>query len=152
MGYLGVSYDAFTGSFLSKITEFDIIDLCDWERKYIIDGYLKRALSAFKKNCRHDLFTTANDEDRSFDVEIPEDEIDEIVDIVSEGMVVQWLKPYVYRQELLESSLTTRDFVTYSPAELLMRINDTYRQAKKDYDQMVKVYSYNTSNLSDLHL
>ena len=67
-------------------------------------------------------------------------------------MVKQWLKPYLYRQEILENVLNTRDYTTYSPAELLLRVGNAYKEAKSDYTQMVREYSYNHGNLSELHL
>ena len=149
---MSVSYDVFVGAFLSKITEFDLVNLTDVEREETVDGYMKRAISAFKKNCKYDLVTTSKDESREFDVDINDDSLDEIVDIVSEGMVVQWLKPYVYKQELLENTLNMRDFSTYSPAELLMRIGNAFAKAQKDYTQMIREYSYNHGDLSELHL
>lgn len=149
---MSISYDAFVGSFLSKISEFEFMNLTDVEREDMVDGYMKRAISAFKKNCKYDLVTTANDDMREFDVNIDNDSLDEIIDIISEGMVVQWLKPYIYKQELLENVLNTRDFTSYSPAELLLRVGNAYKQAQKDYTQMVREYSYNHGDLSELHL
>ena len=147
-----VPYDSFTGAFLAKITEFELSALAENVRQEIVDGYMKRAISAFKKICKYDLTTTANDETREFGVEIGSDDLDEIIDIVSEGMVVQWLKPYVYKQELLENAISTRDFSVYSPAELLLRVGNAYTKAQKDYTQMIREYSYNTGNLTELHL
>ena len=149
---MGVPYDSFAGAFLAKITEFELTALTSSAQQETVDGYMKRAISAFKKICKYDLTTTANDTERVFDVEIGADALDEIIDIVSEGMVVQWLKPYVYKQELLENVLNTRDFSTYSPAELLLRVGNAYKQAQKDYTQMIRVYSFNNGNLADLHL
>ena len=149
---MGVSYDIFTGAFLAKITEFELSALTENARQETVDGYMKRAISAFKKICKYDLTTTSNDAQREFNVDIDASALDEIVDIVSEGMVVQWLKPYVYKQELLENVLNTRDFSSYSPAELLMRVGNAYKTAQKDYKQMIREYSYDTGNLSELHL
>ena len=149
---MSTPYDVFTGAFLSKISEFDLIQIELDERKEIVDGYLKRAISNFKKNCKYDLSSTANDETREFSVDIDKGDIDELVDIISEGMVVQWLKPFLYRQELLENALTTRDFSTYSPANLLERVGSAHAQAQKNYTQMIREYSYNHGNLKDLHL
>lgn len=149
---MSISYDVFTNAFLSKITEFEFIHLVEENRTAIVDGYMKRAISAFKKNCKYDLAGTGDDELREFSVDVSESDIDELVDIVSEGMVVQWLKPYVYKQELLENAINTRDFQTYSPAELLMRVGNAYAKAQKDYTQMIREYSYNHGDLSDLHL
>lgn len=149
---MGFPYDYFTGAFLSKVSEYEFKNLLDWERQEVVDGYMKRAIVSFRKYCKYDLTNTADDEAREFKVDIPAKDADEIMDIVSEGMVVQWLKPYLYKQELLENIISTRDFSTYSPAELLMRVGNAYKSAQKDYTQMIREYSYNNGDLSDLHL
>ena len=149
---MSLSYDVFTMAFLAKISEFDFINMESESRTDIVDGYMKRAVTAFRKNCKYDLFATANDDDREFDIDIANSDLDELVDIISEGMLVQWMKPYVYRQENLEQVLNTRDFTAYSPAELLLRIGNAYAKAQKDYTQMIREYSYNHGDLSDLHL
>lgn len=149
---MGVPYDRFTEVFLAKVAEYDFAELGDYERNSMIDGYMKRAISAFRNVCKYDLSTTADDLLREFDVEIPESDLDEIAEIVSEGMLVQWMKQYVYRQENLESVLNTRDFTTYSPAELLNRISAAYTDVRKVFTNMVREYSYNHGDLSDLHL
>ena len=87
-----------------------------------------------------------------FDVEVEPEDVDELVGIISEGMVVQWLKPYVNKQELLENILNTRDFTTYSPAELLYRVRDTYEKARREYTNMIREYSYNHGDLTNLHI
>ncbi len=149
---MSVPYDRFTGAFLSKITEYDFVNMKDFERNALVDGYMKRAIAAFKKICKYDLTTTADDVVREFNVEIADEDMDEIIDIVSEGMIVQWLKPYTYKQESLENALNTKDFTTYSPAELLMRISNAHAAAKKDFTNMMREYSYNHGDLTDLHL
>lgn len=149
---MSVSYDIFTDAFLNKISEFDFIQLSQDERTTIVDGYMKRAISAFSKNCKYDLLSAYDDTIRKFQIDIPDEYIDEIADIVSEGMLVQWLKPFVYRQELLENVLNTRDFTTYSPAELLLRVGNAYSKAQKDYTQKIREYSFNHGDLTDLHL
>ena len=147
-----VSYDIFTEAFLGKVSEYDFLKLDEYDRTGLVDGFMKRALANFRKNCAYDLFTTGDDLIRSFDIDIPNADLDEIADIVSEGMVVQWLKPYVYKQELLQNTLNTRDFTTYSPAELLLRVGNAYGKAQKDFVNMIREYSYNHGDLTDLHL
>lgn len=148
---MSISYDLFTEAFLSKITEYEFLKLDEEDRVKIVDGYMHRSLGYFKNVCDYD-FSNRNDEGRTFEVEIPDSDIDEIVDIVSEGMVVQWLKPHVYKQELLENILNTKDYSTYSPAELLLRVKETYTSVKKEYQNMVREYSYNHGDLTRLHL
>lgn len=149
---MGIPYDTIIGAFLSKISEFELMNMDDESRRHLVEDYMKRAVSAFRKNCKYDLFKTGNDENRYFEIDIADEDIDEIVDIISEGMVVQWLKQYVYQQELLQNVLNTRDFTQYSPAELLMRVGNAYEKAQKDYTQMIREYSFNHGDLSDLHL
>lgn len=149
---MSIPYDAFTAAFLSKITEYEFLTIPDENRSAIIDGYMKRAITSFNKICVFDLISTAVDERREFNLDIPTEDIDEILEVVSEGMVCQWLKPYLYKQELLESVLNTRDFTTYSPAEMLSRVGSAYQNAQKDYIQMIREYSFNHNDLTELHL
>lgn len=149
---MNIPYDLFTEAFLAKVTEYDLPSLDDLTRDDVADGFMKRALVPFRKNCKYDLLGTQDDDARGFSVDIPVADLYEIVDIVSEGMIVQWLKPYVYKQELLENVLNTRDFSTFSPAELLHRVSETYEKSKKDYTNMIREYSYNHGDLTDLHI
>lgn len=149
---MSVPYDIFIGAFLAKVNEYDFLEMKDFERNELVDGYMRRSIAAFKHVCQYDLVTTDDDVVREFDIDIPEDDIDEIADIISEGMLVQWMKPYVYRQENLSNVLNTRDFTTYSPAELLLRIGNAYSKSQKDFTNMIRAYSYNHGDLTDLHL
>ena len=149
---MGIPYSAFTGAFLNKISEFELLQLDDNNRTEIIDGYRKRAVSAFQKICRADLVNTADDEERVYHTDVSDGDLDELVDIISEGMLVQWLKPYVYQQDLLQNLMNTRDYTMYSPAELLMRVGNAYNGAQRDYTQMIREYSYNHGDLTELHL
>ena len=149
---MSVPYDKFTEAFLAKITEYDFVNMKDFERNNLIDGYMKRAIAAFRHINPYDLSSTADDNIREFNVDIPAEEIDELVDIISEGMLAQWMKPYTYKQENLEMALNTRDFTTCSPAELLNRISSAYAKVQKDFVSMMREYSYNHGDLTDLYL
>lgn len=146
-----VPYDVFAGAFLAKVTDFDFPEK-DYLRNDMIDGYMRRAFAAFRHICLYDFSSSADDVTRTFMVDVPDEDIDEIADIVSEGMLVQWMKPYVYRQENLENVLNTKDFTTYSPAELLYRISEAYKNADKRFVSMMREYSYNHGDLTQLHL
>lgn len=148
-----VHYDVFTGAFLSKITEFDLLNVGDQNQRTIVDSYMKRAISTFQHICKCDFITTADDTAREFDVTLTDDdELTELVDIISEGMVVNWLKPYVNRQENLELVMNTRDYTTYSSAELLYRIGEAYKRTNTEFTNMMREYSYNHGDLSVMHL
>ena len=148
---MATSYDIFTESFLDKVEEYKFIQLDEYNRTQIVDGYMKRACAQFNKICKYDI-VTGDDIVREFTADILPEDITEIVDIVSEGMLVQWMKPYMYKQENYENMINTTDFSGYSPAELLYRIKAAYEMCKKDFSNMMKEYSYNHGDLSDLYL
>ena len=148
---MGIPYDTFAGALLDKITEYDLMQLEADNSESIVDGYMKRAISKFYRVCKYDL-TKYDDELREIDVDIPEIELYEIVDIVSEGMLEQWMKPYVFRQENLELLLNTKDFSQNSPSELLNRVNSVYKDVRLNYTNMIREYSYEHGDLSVLHL
>lgn len=147
-----ISYDDFIGTFLAKITEFDFAEMSADQKESLTEGYMKRAVVQFQSNCKYDLAGNADDVARMYQVDIPDAEVDEITEIVSEGMLIQWMKPFVYRQENLENVLNTADFTTYSPAELLYRIGNAYAKVQSDYTQMIREYSFVHGNLKGLHL
>ena len=148
---MSVSYNVFTQAFLDKVTEYNF-PLDDYERNGMVDRFMKRAISQFRHICKYDLSSTGDDAIREFNVDVDIQDINELIDIISEGMLVQWMKPYVNKQENLESALNTRDFTTYSPAELLYRISEAYKDAKKSFTNMMREYSFNHSDLTELHL
>lgn len=147
---MSIPYDAFDEAFLAKVTEYDFVNMLDADRENIVDGYMKRAISEFNKICKYDL-SNGDDTTRSFDVEIPDDELYEIINIISEGMVMQWMRQYLYRADNLENVLNTPDFYAYSPAELLYRITNAYQTSRKNYIQMMREYSYDHGDLTVLY-
>ena len=149
---MNIPYDTFTGAFLTKINEYDFLDMDATVREELVIDYMKRAVTAFKKNCKYDLSSNGDDDLQIYDVDVKPEDVEELVEIISEGMVMHWMKPYLYKQELLEMSLNTRDFTSYSPAELLRRVGEAYANVKRDYTQMIREYSYNHGDLTRLHM
>lgn len=145
-------FDIFIGSFLNKVSEYEFLRLDIEDREQIVDKYMRYAISEFSEACKYDLSSNKNSELREYSIDIPERDIDELVDIISEGMVVQWMKQYVYNQEVLENVLNTRDFTSYSPAEMLHRLNEAYKTVKRNFTNMIREYSYKHGDLTDLHL
>lgn len=149
---MSVSYDLFTKAFLTKVTQYDFVTMDEFERQDLVDGFMKRAIADFRHICKYDFSTTDDDVAREFNVDVKDEDEDELLDIISEGMVVQWLKPFVFKQDSLELFLNTRDFTAYSPAELLYRIGNAYTDARKTFINMMREYSYVHGDLSELHI
>lgn len=149
---MSVSYDVFTEAFLDKIKEYDLLELKDYDRIATVDGYMRRAISQFRSVCKYDLSSTGDEAIREFDITIPAGDLVEIADIVSEGMVAQWLKPYINQQDFYEHNLNTKDFTGYSRANLLSKAVESGKQAQHNFISMIREYSYVHGDLTVLHL
>lgn len=149
---MDVSYDSFTAPFLAKVTEYDFLQVDSTVRAGIVDGYLRRAMAKFQEVCPYDFVGNADDETRRFaGIKIDDNALEEVLDIVSDGMIVQWMRPYLYRQENLENALNTRDFTTYSPANLLANLNTAYKDANQRFVNECREYSFRHGDLTVLH-
>lgn len=58
---------------------------------------------------------------------------------------------YIHKHNTI-LNIWTKDYTTYSPAELLLRVGNAYKDAQKHYTQLIREYSYNHGNLTELHL
>lgn len=146
------SYDEFIQDFLQKITEYNFLRFDEGLLNTIVDGYMKHAIQQFSVVCKN-VITGVDDEERTVLFNgVTETDRDEIIDIITEGMLVQWMKPYMYKQENLENMLNSTDFTSYSPAELLKQVKATYEMCKKDFTNRIRNYSYDHGDLTDLYL
>ena len=109
---------------------------------------MKRVCTKFDKICQADL-SQQDDNEYAF----LSDEIDdEIIDIVTDRMVVEWLRQYVNNSDNLENILNTKDFTMYSSKNLLAEIKSLYQDEQKAFTNSMREYSYNHGDLSNLHL
>lgn len=145
-----VSYEKVIDEFLQRVTEFRLIELPVSTREHIVRSYMISALSDFSKKCREPL-DHYDDTERTITMKNDIDE-DEFVNIIAEGMVFYWFKQYMHNQENLQNLLNTTDFSSYSPAELLKQVKASYDQCRKNFTNMLREYTYEHGDLTDLHV
>lgn len=147
-----VSYDRFTEAFLAKVTEYTFCRLPEENRQSIVDGYMRRACSRFSEMCKE--VSDGDNESRAFTMSdtLTESHLEEIVDVVSEGMVCQWLSQHMYHQENLMNALNTNDFTQYSPAELTYRITNAYKLTRQNFVDRIREYSFRHGDLTEFHI
>ena len=145
-----VPYDRFAESFLSKISDYNLAMLEQYQQTDLVDRFLHTACANFARLCKYDLTDEAlDDATRILLTDIPETQLGEIVDIVSTGMVVAWMNTYLYRQENLQNVLNTTDFYGYSPAELLKQIRVAHKQASENFNAAMRRYSFDNADRRD---
>ena len=141
-------YKAFIDTFLDKISDYKLLNYDDYLVDELAVGYMKRVCTKFDKICQADL-SQQDDNEYAF----LSDEIDdEIIDIVTDGMVVEWLRQYVNNSDNLENILNTKDFTRYSSKNLLAELKSLYQDEQKAFTNSMREYSYNHGDLSNLHL
>jgi hypothetical protein len=129
--------------FLNKITDMDLPKFDDITRDVIVIGYMKSACTKFAKVCQVDLYDR-DDELREFSCDLD----DEVIDIITENMLVEWLKPKVLFSDNLSNVLNTKDFSMYSPANLLKELRETLSYLKKNARALVNNYSFAHSEVN----
>lgn len=144
---MATPYDDVINGFLSKITDYDLPKFLVVEREEIIIGFMKTACSKFKRLCKIDL-SDRNDETKQFNQTLD----DEIVDIINELMITEWLKPKLYSTENLKNILNTKDFSQYSPANLLDKIQSVFSESKSQSKRAMNNYSHIHGGVSELTL
>lgn len=142
---MATPYANIYNSFLMKVTGYKLLELLPEEREEIIAYYLNAARAKFYKKCKHDLMDIDED-NQIFNTDLTIDE----VDILSEIMIIEWLSPQIYSDELLESRLNTKDFTEFSPAKLIEQIRSVYNESKKRVKYLIVQYTYDHGNVRDL--
>lgn len=133
--------------FKDKITDYEmagIYESIDTENQNFLLPLLRKACSRFRRMCKK--LYSFNDDFSCFDEELSLEEID----ILTEWMIVFWLKPYVYNTDNLQNIMNTKDFQMYSSKNLLDGIRDTHREAEKRAQSLSNDYSIINMDFSKL--
>lgn len=129
------------GLFLNKISDIKLATLDDEVLEETMKRYLLSSCSRFKKVCKQSL---------AYDDDYFVEELDyQVIDILSECMIVEWLKPRMMYHENLENVLNTKDFSQFSPANLLKEIRELYNFYNRQVRSMINDYSFEHQKLED---
>ena len=140
---MATEFDTVYGAFLAKVSDFDLADMTEDDAKVVMGDLLKQALGKFSESCKKNLTDT---DESGFTADLTDFEID----IISELMVEAWFKPKLYNLDLLRNKLNTKDFTTFSPANLLDKMREAYEQAHKRARSMINEYSFRENNIGEL--
>lgn len=130
-------------SFLDKVNDYDLADMTESAASDFMHGLLTQAVVRFIESCKKDL-TQTDENGFTEDLDLME------IDILTEGMIESWLKPMRNNLDLLRNALSTKDFTTFSPANLLDKVNTVYLAAHANFLSRIKEYSYIRNDVGDL--
>ncbi len=86
-----------------------------------------------------------------FNFDFNKNEFYDILDIVSEGMIVQWLRPYVYNSDNLRNIMNTKEYTMYSTANLISEIRKTFSYCDNNFKNLIREHSFSNGNLEKFH-
>ena len=140
---MATDFSVVYGSFLGKVTDTDLADMTEADANSVMSDLLKQAIVKFSESCKKDLsdVTQTGWVDDLNDYEI---------DILSELMVEAWYKPHINFTDLLRTKLSTKDFTTFSPANLQNANRESYELAHRRARSMINEYSYRMNNIGEL--
>ena len=140
---MGTSYDDVINSFLLKISDDFLSSLSDIDFEKILDKYMISACSEFKKCTK---LKNRNDVLRQFNSELTNEESEILADL----MVLEWLKPKMNSDELLEQRMTTKDYKMYSQGNHLDKLISLKKETKNDIHRRIVSYVYSSNSLDGL--
>ena len=140
---MATDFSVVYGSFLSKVTDTDLSDMTEQDANSVMSDLLKQATVKFSESCKKDLSDVTT---TGFVSDLDDYE----VDILSELMVEAWYKPHINYTDLLRNKLSTKDFTTFSPANLQKENRESYELAHKRARSMINEYSFRMNNIGDL--
>ena len=140
---MATEFSVVYGSFLGKVTDTDLSDMTAENANSVMSDLLKQAVVKFSESCKKDLSNVTA-------TGFVDDLNDYEVDILSELMVEAWYKPHINYTDLLRNKLSTKDFTTFSPANLQKENRESYELAHKRARSMINEYSFRMNNIGDL--
>ena len=130
---------------IAKFSDYDILNFDVSAREMIMRDYLISAQVEFQRMCKVDL----SDKDDIL-AQYNETLDDEIIEILATGVAYYWLYPKVLNTENLYNVLNTKDFTTYSPANLLKELQNLIDVLWKDFNRKMVLYTYRTADIASL--
>lgn len=131
--------------FTEKVTDYDFLNFTDEENDALLHNLMISSCSQFIR-CQESL--TDRDDTAA---EFSDDLSDASIEIIVQGMIVEWLKPRVYKSKALANFLNKKDLnLAASPANMLKELRETLKECQNEFKRLMIEYTYNNSDASEL--
>lgn len=145
---MATSYSEIYDAFIFKVKAYELLMLLENEREDILETYLIAACrKAARKVRKYVDLLDMDKETKEFNDDIDAD----LIDIIAECMITEWLKPQMYSDELLESRLNTKDFTEYSPAKLIEHIRYVYQMSEKASLVAINNFTFSHDDVAEIN-
>lgn len=132
---MGTPYTVLYESVLSKIKDYDFLNLDEQDIYDVLSDYVRPAIVSFRI-CKVDL---ADRDDDGFHIPLNDTEIE----ILSNYMVINYLDSNYIRVPLaLKQTLSSKDFNAFSPANQLDKLISVRNKYLSDNETLLSRYSW----------
>jgi hypothetical protein len=140
---MATSYEKVYEIFLSKITDFNLIEVDDYSFDKMMCGWLKSSIVRVRK-CDHDL-SRRDDELQEF----AEDLTDLEIELLALGMVDAWVTPMINSTELTLQFLGGKEEKFYSQSQHLAELRNLKKENALEMNRLHNYHTYTNNSYFD---
>lgn len=143
---MATSFESIYARCRGRIKDYDKEGYTDELFEQAERDLLTLAIDDFSDICAQDL-NDYNEELKEFNIDLSRKE----QNILSLGMIVHWIEPYIYNSDALRNAMSTKDFTFFSPANLLEKMTDLYKLSQENLRAEMNAYSFRMNDVSELN-
>lgn len=140
---MATSYIKVYDRFLSKITDFNLVEVDDYSFDNMMQGWLNTSIVRTRK-CEHDL-SLRDDELQEFSEDLSDVEIE----LLALGMVDAWVTPMLNSTELTLQFLGGKEEKFYSQSQQLTALQTLKKENSLEMNRLHSYYTYTNNSYFD---
>lgn len=140
---MATSYIKVYDRFLSKITDFNLVEVDDYSFDNMMQGWLNASIVRARK-CEHDL-SLRDDELQEFSEDLSDVEIE----LLALGMVDAWVTPMLNSTELTLQFLGGKEEKFYSQSQQLTALQTLKKENSLEMNRLHSYYTYTNNSYFD---
>ena len=142
---MGTRYEEVYERYRGQVRNYEFLDYDAVTREAMQLDLLKMAISDFEDVCKQDL-NDREDDLLEFNITLTNRE----KDILALGMIVHFVRQYVYNTDALQNGLSTKDFTLFSLANLLEKMTTLLTTTERQQMKEINLYSFRNGEISSL--
>ena len=142
---MGTRYEEVYERYRGQVRNYEFLDYDAVTREAMQLDLLKMAISDFEDVCKQDL-NDREDDLLEFNITLTNRE----KDILALGMIVHFVRQYVYNTDALQNGLSTKDFTLFSHANLLEKMTTLLTTTERQQMKEINLYSFRNGEISSL--
>lgn len=140
---MATPYSEVDNRFLEKIEDKMFFNMSNEDMQKTLDMYKVSAGIKFKQCPK---IADRDDEARVYNQTLTDEE----VEILALLMVVEWVRPRINSIEVLESTMSTRDYQTFSNANHMKALQTMIVNTLREVDRLIVSYTYSENDPNEL--